>query len=155
ITLPGVSSVIAPLPPVVVVVVVCETCAHANGATTAQAVLSKNIFLFSCLLCSFRRGEPSHATSCLTARPRGVSKRFVRQMLQPASLLTCCSNTGRKLRVLGEIRSRDRLFCHSLNCALVLVRFDHLLDTPIRFFASCAQRGKERENTCRSKRGRK
>jgi hypothetical protein len=42
ITLPGVYSVIVPPPSVVVVVVVdvLDVCAHANGATTANAMLS-------------------------------------------------------------------------------------------------------------------
>jgi len=39
-------SVIVPLPSVVVVVVVVsETCAHANGATTANAMLRSNFFM--------------------------------------------------------------------------------------------------------------
>lgn len=42
-TLPGVYSVIVPLPSVVVVVVVVsETCAHANGAAIIRAKLSTN-----------------------------------------------------------------------------------------------------------------
>jgi hypothetical protein len=44
--LPGENSVIVPLPSVVVVVVVVsETCAHANGAATANAILSINFFI--------------------------------------------------------------------------------------------------------------
>jgi hypothetical protein len=42
-------SVIVPLPSVVVVVVVvsCETCPHANGATHAKAMLKSIFFMFS------------------------------------------------------------------------------------------------------------
>jgi hypothetical protein len=44
--LPGENVVIVPLPSVVVVVVVVsETCAHANGAATANAILSINFFI--------------------------------------------------------------------------------------------------------------
>src|SRR5882757_2336617 len=49
--LPGLYSVIVPLPSVVVVVVVVsETCAQANGATTANVRLSSIVFivLFPC-----------------------------------------------------------------------------------------------------------
>src|SRR5215472_7317404 len=43
---PGENSVIVPLPSVVVVVVVVsETCAHANGAATANAILSISFFI--------------------------------------------------------------------------------------------------------------
>ncbi len=52
--LPGVYSVIVPLPSVVVVVVVVsETCPHANGATTAKAMLKSIFFMISlsCLCC--------------------------------------------------------------------------------------------------------
>src|SRR5436853_5939931 len=46
--LPGENSVIVPLPSVVVVVVVVsETCAHANGAATANALLSISFFIDS------------------------------------------------------------------------------------------------------------
>jgi hypothetical protein len=46
-------SVIVPLPSVVVVVVVVsETCAHANGATTANAMLKSNFFMISPFLLS-------------------------------------------------------------------------------------------------------
>ena len=54
IALPGVNSVIVPLPSVVVVVVVIsDTCAHANGATTANAMLKSIFFMISlsCLSC--------------------------------------------------------------------------------------------------------
>src|SRR5205823_14984826 len=45
---PGVYSVIVPLASVVVVVVVvCETCPHANGATNAKAILNTIFFMFS------------------------------------------------------------------------------------------------------------
>ena len=48
IALPGVYSVIVPLPSVVVVVVVVsETCAHANGATTANNMLKSIFFMIS------------------------------------------------------------------------------------------------------------
>jgi hypothetical protein len=41
-------SVIVPLPSVVVVVVVVsETCPHANGATTAKAILKSIFFMIS------------------------------------------------------------------------------------------------------------
>src|SRR5437762_6253811 len=54
IALPGVYSVIVPLPSVVVVVVVVsETCPHANGATTANAMLKSTfliVFSLSCLV---------------------------------------------------------------------------------------------------------
>src|SRR5256885_4115488 len=44
--LPGEYSVIVPLPSVVVVVVVVsETCAHANGVATANAILSISFFI--------------------------------------------------------------------------------------------------------------
>src|SRR5437773_10413819 len=53
IVLPGVYSVIVPVPSVVVVVVVVsETCAHANGATTANAMLRSNFFMISPFLFS-------------------------------------------------------------------------------------------------------
>src|SRR5438552_5023008 len=46
--LPGLNSVIVPLASVVVVVVVvCETCPHANGATNANAMLKSIFFMFS------------------------------------------------------------------------------------------------------------
>jgi hypothetical protein len=45
--LPGVNSVIVPVPSVVVVVVVvCDTCAHANGAANANAMLNITFFIF-------------------------------------------------------------------------------------------------------------
>jgi hypothetical protein len=49
--LPGLNSVIVPVPSVVVVVVVvlCETCAHANGAAIANAMLSITFFIFAFL----------------------------------------------------------------------------------------------------------
>jgi hypothetical protein len=54
--IPGVYSVIVPLPSVVVVmVVVCETCAHANGATNAKAMLNTIFFMFSPLLVELRQ----------------------------------------------------------------------------------------------------
>ena len=45
--LPGEYVVIVPLPSVVVVVVVevSETCAHANGAATANAILNISFFI--------------------------------------------------------------------------------------------------------------
>ena len=46
IALPGVNSVIVPAPSVVVVVVVSETCAHANGAAIATAMLNSTFFIF-------------------------------------------------------------------------------------------------------------
>jgi hypothetical protein len=46
--LPGVYSVIVPLASVVVVVVVVsDTCPHANGATNAKAILNTILFMFS------------------------------------------------------------------------------------------------------------
>src|SRR6266498_3529130 len=58
ITLPGVYSVIVPLPSVVVVVVVVsETCAHANGATTARARLINMFFIVFFPLLSFSRAN--------------------------------------------------------------------------------------------------
>src|SRR5215469_7115726 len=49
--LPGVYSVIVPLASVVVVVVVVsETCPHANGASHANAMLNTAFFIFSPLL---------------------------------------------------------------------------------------------------------
>jgi hypothetical protein len=46
--LPGVYSVIVPVASVVVVVVVVsETCPHANGATNAKAILNTIFFMFS------------------------------------------------------------------------------------------------------------
>jgi len=49
--LPGVYSVIVPPLSVVVVVVVCDTCAHAKGAATANAMLRITFFIFPfCLL---------------------------------------------------------------------------------------------------------
>src|SRR5205823_13060216 len=57
--LPGVNSVIVPLPSVVVVVVVVsETCAHANGAAAANAMLSSTFFMFSLLVPSTRANTP-------------------------------------------------------------------------------------------------
>jgi hypothetical protein len=53
--LPGVNSVIVPVPSVVVVVVVVSvTCAHANGAATANAILSISFFI------SIRRTQEPH-----------------------------------------------------------------------------------------------
>jgi hypothetical protein len=46
IALPGVNSVIVPEFVVVVVVVVCELWAHANGDAMAKAVISSNFFIF-------------------------------------------------------------------------------------------------------------
>src|SRR5436309_15199226 len=62
--LPGVYSVIVPLPSVVVVVVVVvsETCAHAKGAASAKTMLSNSFFIvFFLLLCS--AGERFRLTS--------------------------------------------------------------------------------------------
>jgi hypothetical protein len=54
--LPGVYSVIVPLASVVVVVVVVsETCPHANGATNAKAMLNTIFFMFSPLLVELRQ----------------------------------------------------------------------------------------------------
>jgi hypothetical protein len=51
-------SVIVPLPSVVVVVVVVsETCAHANGAATAKAILSSSFFIVLSCFISFREGR--------------------------------------------------------------------------------------------------
>jgi hypothetical protein len=48
--------VIVPLPSVVVVVVVVsETCAHANGAATAKAILSSSCFIVLSFFISFRQ----------------------------------------------------------------------------------------------------
>jgi len=59
--LPGVKSVIVPLPSVVVVVVVVsETCAQANGATAANAMLSSTFFMFSLPVLPY---EQTHHTS--------------------------------------------------------------------------------------------
>src|SRR5439155_6061007 len=69
IVLPGVYSVIVPLPSVVVVVVVVsETCAHANGATTAKAILSSSCFIVLSFFTSFREGEHSRCRSSLDCR---------------------------------------------------------------------------------------
>ena len=58
IVLPGVYSVIVPLPSVVVVVVVVsETWAHANGAATAKAILSSTCFIVLSFFISFREGR--------------------------------------------------------------------------------------------------
>ncbi|PYL80030.1 MAG: hypothetical protein DMF27_00080, partial [Verrucomicrobia bacterium] len=60
--LPGVNSVIVPLPSVVVVVevVVSETWAHANGAAAATAMLSSSFFIFwlSFLVCEQAHHAP-------------------------------------------------------------------------------------------------
>jgi hypothetical protein len=54
--LPGVYSVIVPLPSVVVVVVVVsETCAHASGAATAKAILSSSCFIVLSFFITFRQ----------------------------------------------------------------------------------------------------
>jgi hypothetical protein len=46
--LPGVNSVMVPVPSVVVVVVVvCDTCAQAKGAANANAMLNITFFIFS------------------------------------------------------------------------------------------------------------
>ena len=64
ITLPGVYSVIVPPPSVVVVVVVVlEVCPHANGATTASAMLNNVFFIlipfpFLDSLCAIARRLP-------------------------------------------------------------------------------------------------
>src|SRR5438045_9296275 len=63
--LPGVNSVMVPVPSVVVVVlVVCDTCAHANGAANANAMLNITFFIFppfSFLTCLRRPIEsPAH-----------------------------------------------------------------------------------------------
>jgi hypothetical protein len=66
ITLPGVYSVIVPPPSVVVVVVVVlDVCAHANGATTASAMLSIVFFIGSLPL------NPSLATPGDSSSMRG------------------------------------------------------------------------------------
>jgi len=63
--------VIVPLPSVVVVVVVvCETCAHANGATTAKAILS-NIFFIVLFPFSFYDGANSPAND-LSSTPENA-----------------------------------------------------------------------------------
>src|SRR5436190_23289360 len=69
--LPGVYSVIVPLPSVVVVVVVVsETCAHAKGAATAKTILSNSFFIvFSLLL--FSAGERFRLTRFLRDRKVG------------------------------------------------------------------------------------
>jgi len=52
--LPGEYSVIVPLPSVVVVVVVVsETCPHANGATTAKAMVKSIFLIISLSLCCY------------------------------------------------------------------------------------------------------
>src|SRR5438105_15270423 len=57
--LPGVNSVMVPLPSVVVVVVVVsDTCAHANGAAAANAMLSSTFFIFAFLFLSIRADTP-------------------------------------------------------------------------------------------------
>ena len=49
---------IVPLPSVVVVVVVVsDTCAHANGAATATAILSSSCFIVFSFFISFRQGR--------------------------------------------------------------------------------------------------
>src|SRR4029077_4184467 len=51
IVLPGVNSVMVPVPSVVVVVVVvCDTCAHVNGAANANAMLNITFFMFPFLV---------------------------------------------------------------------------------------------------------
>ena len=56
--LPGLYSVIVPLPSVVVVVVVVsETWPHANGATHAKAILNTILFIFSPLLVELRQSS--------------------------------------------------------------------------------------------------
>src|SRR6266496_4698878 len=67
IVFPGVYSVIVPLPSVVVVVVVVsETCAHANGATTAKAILNSIFFivLFPFLSLSKANTSPRRFSRC-------------------------------------------------------------------------------------------
>jgi hypothetical protein len=50
---------------VVVVVVVSETCAHANGAATAKAILSNSCFIVLSSLFLSARGEHSRCRSSL------------------------------------------------------------------------------------------
>src|SRR6266705_530887 len=52
--LPGVYSVMVPLPSVVVVVVVvCDTCAHANGAANPSAMHRIILFIFPFFYCRY------------------------------------------------------------------------------------------------------
>src|SRR6267143_1242959 len=72
--LPGLYSVIVPLPSVVVVVVVVsETCAHANGAATAKTMLSSILFIVLFIpFGSFTHRANAHANSfprCRKALP--------------------------------------------------------------------------------------
>src|SRR3954470_8239866 len=77
--LPGVYSVIVPLPSVVVVVVVVsETCAQANGAAIARAILNTILFIFFSFCCAagkyfrergFLDSRSACGRSCSNRRP--------------------------------------------------------------------------------------
>jgi len=60
--LPGVNSVMVPLPSVVVVVVVVsDTCAHAKGAANANAMLNITFFIFPFLFSQLAYTRPSES----------------------------------------------------------------------------------------------
>src|SRR4029450_10392491 len=100
IVLPGLYCVIVPLPSVVVVVVVVsETCPHANGATTAKAMVKNIFFIFPFLVLVamaitlpapgliFRRRK--ELTTMLNSD--AASAADVRQNLQPTLEASACS----------------------------------------------------------------
>src|SRR5437660_12090677 len=83
--LPGVNSVIVPLPSVVVVVVVVsETCAHANGAAAANAMLSSTFFMFSLPL-------PFHTSRHTTPLPTPKLARRSHYLFGPVAQCGCVS----------------------------------------------------------------
>jgi len=71
--LPGVYSVIVPLPSVVVVVVVVsETCAHANGAAMARAILINVFFIYFSLSITRRVNTSANELFPVTEAPPAV-----------------------------------------------------------------------------------
>src|SRR3954469_22258395 len=71
--LPGVYSVIVPLPSVVVVVVVVsETCAHANGAAMARAILISVFFIYFSLSITRRVTTSANEFFPVTEAPPAV-----------------------------------------------------------------------------------
>src|SRR6266496_3346766 len=96
-TLPGVYSVIVPLPSVVVVVVVVsETCPHANGATTAKAMV-KSIFLMISLSLSYYGDKSSLFRVSFSGQAKSLPPYWIRICVGPRMFLIS------SLSVLEEI----------------------------------------------------
>jgi hypothetical protein len=52
-----------------VVVVVCDTCAHANGAANANAMLNITFFIFPFLFSQFAYTQPGKSSAPAIDRP--------------------------------------------------------------------------------------